>query len=139
LFHGVNPNKIFLSTFTTKAALQLKEGLRSLLGIASNYTNQPYDIAKMPLGTVHSICQKMLADRTFSPNRERQHPPVLLDELGQYFKVHNKKNWTHLCETAGFEIPEKTEEEGEDETDDEEMTIEKAANLANKSLLWKYI
>ena len=129
VFHGVNPNKIFLSTFTTKAALQLKEGLRSLLGIASNYTNQPYDIAKMPLGTVHSICQKMLADRTFSPNRERQHPPVLLDELGQYFKVHNKKNWTHLCETAGFEIPEKTEEEGEDETDDEEMTIEKAANL----------
>ena len=129
VFHGVNPNKIFLSTFTTKAALQLKEGLRSLLGIASNYTNQPYDIAKMPLGTVHSICQKMLADRTFSPNRERQHPPILLDELGQYFKVHNKKNWTHLCEAAGFEIPEKTEDEAKDETDDEEMTIEKAANL----------
>jgi len=127
VFHGVNPNKIFLSTFTKKAALQLKEGLRSLLGIASNYTNQPYDIAKMPLGTIHSICQKMLADRTFSSNRERQRPPVLLDELGQFFKIYNKKNWTYLCETAGFEIPEGMEE-ADKETDEEEMTIEKAAN-----------
>jgi DNA helicase-2/ATP-dependent DNA helicase PcrA len=46
VFHGVAPEKIFLSTFTEKAALQLKEGLRSLLGMASNYTNQPYDIAR---------------------------------------------------------------------------------------------
>jgi len=134
VFHGVKPNKIFLSTFTEKAALQLKEGLRSLLGIASNYTNQPYDIAKMPLGTVHSICQKMLADRTFSPNRERQHPPVLLDELGQYFKVHNRKNWTHLCEAAGFEIPELQDNNdppptGDDDAEEPEMTIAEAANM----------
>jgi len=134
VFHGVKPNKIFLSTFTEKAALQLKEGLRSLLGIASNYTNQPYDIAKMSLGTVHSICQKMLADRTFSVNRERQHPPVLLDELGQYFKVHNRKNWTHLCEAAGFEIPDNEKEdealtEDNDDTDEMEITPAEAANI----------
>jgi len=127
VFHGVDPGKIFLSTFTQKAALQLKEGLRFLLGIASNYTNQPYDIAKMPLGTVHSICQKMLGDRTFSPNRERQHSPLLLDELGQYFKIYGRKNWAHLCEAAGFEVPENaknTEASGESE-----MTIPEAAIL----------
>jgi len=124
VFHGVDPGKIFLSTFTKKAALQLEDGLRSLLGITSNYTNQPYDIAKMSLGTVHSICQKMLGDRIFSPNRERQHPPVLLDELGQYFKIHNRKNWTHLCEAAGFEIPERSED-----TAEPEMTVAEAACL----------
>jgi len=124
VFYGVKPEKIFLSTFTEKAALQLKEGLRSLLGIASAYTNQPYDIAKMPLGTVHSICQKMLGDRSFSYRRARQRPPILLDELGQYFKIHNNRNWTDLCEAAGFEVPVK-----EPDSDEPEMSIPEAANI----------
>ena len=38
VFHGVKPDEIFLSTFTEKAALQLKEGLRSLLAVASRHT-----------------------------------------------------------------------------------------------------
>jgi DNA helicase-2/ATP-dependent DNA helicase PcrA len=32
VFHNVKPEDIFLSTFTEKAALQLKDGLRTLLG-----------------------------------------------------------------------------------------------------------
>jgi len=123
VFHGIDPKKIFLSTFTEKAALQLKEGLRSLLGIASNYTNQPYDITKMSLGTIHSICQKMLGDRSFSLHRARQHPPALLDELGQYFKIYNNRNWTHLCETAGFEVPEKSTD-----PDTPELSFQEAVN-----------
>lgn len=103
VFQHVQPKEIFLSTFTEKAARQLKEGLRSLLGFASIYTNEPYDISKMALGTVHSICQQMLANRDFSPHRERRYPPVLLDELGQYFKIYNNRNWTALCEAAGFD------------------------------------
>lgn len=35
VFHAIKPNEIFLSTFTEKAALQLKEGLRGLLAFAS--------------------------------------------------------------------------------------------------------
>jgi len=124
VFHEVDPKKIFLSTFTEKAALQLKEGLRSFLGIASNYTNKPYDITKMSLGTVHSICQKMLGARDFSIHRARQHPPTLIDELGQYFKIYNKQNWTHLCENAGFEIHKKSTD-----SDEPEMTLEEAANF----------
>ena len=39
---GVKPEAIFLSTFTEKAALQLKEGLRAYLGTASTRTGTPY-------------------------------------------------------------------------------------------------
>ena len=38
VFHGVQPEQIFLSTFTEKAAFQLKEGLRTLLGQVTNHT-----------------------------------------------------------------------------------------------------
>ena len=37
VFHNLQPNEIFLATFTEKAALQLKEGLQGLLSIASKY------------------------------------------------------------------------------------------------------
>ena len=141
VFHNVNPQKIFLSTFTEKAAHQLKEGLRSLLGMASNYTNQPYDISKMALGTVHSICQKMLSDRKFSYRRARQRPPILMDELGQYFKIHDSRNWTKLCEAAGFEINDVKTDEIEDDDDLPEMAISNAANLHINALcfLRKYL
>ncbi len=38
VFHQVAPDAIYLSTFTEKAAQQLKEGLRGLLGMATNFT-----------------------------------------------------------------------------------------------------
>lgn len=60
VFHNVQPNEVFLATFTEKAALQLKEGLQGLLSIASKYTHKPYDIAEMYVGTLHSLCQKLL-------------------------------------------------------------------------------
>jgi DNA helicase-2/ATP-dependent DNA helicase PcrA len=106
VYHGVKPEEIFLSTFTEKAAAQLKDGLRRLLGIVTNETGQPYDLAKMSIGTVHSICQKILDDRRFSEGNKRNVPPVLLDELGQYFKVQNRRFWTDLCLAAGFEDAE---------------------------------
>jgi len=73
---------------------QLNEGLRSLLGIASNYTNQPYYIAKMPLGNVHSICQKMLTDRIFSPCRSGF-------LLNSYFNI-----WKYLDDTGNVVVNE---------------------------------
>ena len=47
VFEEVKPEEIFLSTFTEKAAFQLQEGLRSLLGLVTNLTGIPYDISKM--------------------------------------------------------------------------------------------
>lgn len=84
VFHGVSPDEIFLSTFTEKAALQLKEGLRGLLAVASRYTGQHYDLAGLYVGTVHSLCRRLLLDRRLHPERERGQVPALRDELSQY-------------------------------------------------------
>lgn len=89
VFHNVKPNEIFLSTFTEKAALQLKQGLQGLLSIASTFTGKPYDIAEMYVGTLHSLCQKLLSDRRFNKNRARVRRPVILDELQQYQFIYN--------------------------------------------------
>jgi superfamily I DNA/RNA helicase len=80
VFHNVKPEDIFLSTFTEKASLQLKDGLRTLLGIVSNVTGKPFDISKMSIGTVHSIFQK--------EELEKMHPSL----------------WTHFHNTSKFTI-----------------------------------
>ncbi|MCS6992478.1 MAG: ATP-dependent helicase [Anaerolineales bacterium] len=103
VYHGVKAEQIFLSTFTEKAAKQLGDGLRSLLGLVTNLTGQPYDLAGMYLGTVHSLCQRILSDRRrFSPNRQRPRPPTLLDDLGQYFHLYDSQNWEIVASAAGL-------------------------------------
>ncbi|MCL2137930.1 MAG: ATP-dependent helicase [Treponema sp.] len=102
VYHDVKPEEIFLATFTEKAATQLKDGLRSLLGLVTNRTGQPYDISGMALGTAHSICRKIITDRRFSKDSSRRRPPMLLDELSQYFKLFGRRYWSDLCLGAGF-------------------------------------
>ena len=63
---GVAPESIFLSTFTEKAALQLRNGLRALLAAVSQKTGRPYDTANLYVGTVHSLCQRLIFDRRIS-------------------------------------------------------------------------
>lgn len=92
---GVPPERIFLSTFTEKAAHQLREGLRYLLAIATSHTGHHYDISNMAVGTVHSICRQMLTDRRFSAPGERANPIILMDELAQYFQV-GRRAWKDL-------------------------------------------
>lgn len=102
---GVAPERIFLSTFTEKAAHQLKEGLRYLLAIATSKTGQHYDISGMAIGTVHSICRQMITDRRFAPPGTRPDPVVLLDELSQYFQV-SRRAWNALLAPLGKEKAE---------------------------------
>ncbi|WP_100629752.1 ATP-dependent helicase [Algoriphagus formosus] len=104
VFHKVEPRKIFLATFTEKAAHQLKEGLRGLLGMITNETGQPYDISGMAIGTVHSICQDILLDRDrrFSEAGEKSRAPVLLDSLAQYFKIYRRGFWVELLKAGGY-------------------------------------
>lgn len=87
--HNINPNEIFLATFTEKAALQLKQGLQGLLSLASKYTKKPYDLAEMYVGTLHSLCQKLLSDRRFNKDRARVRRPIILDDLQQYQFIYN--------------------------------------------------
>lgn len=104
VFKKVDPKDIFLATFTEKAAHQLKEGLRSLLGAVTNQTGQAYDISGMSIGTVHSICQEILIDssRRFSDGGVRGRAPILLDELSQYFKLYKKAFWIELLIVGDF-------------------------------------
>ena len=105
VYHDVDPKKIFLSTFTEKAAFQLKEGLRSLLADVTNKTGKPYDISQTYVGTVHSLCRRLITDRNLSPNRLRRVVPSLRDELGQYFLIHNRRNWEAFL-TAAELVPD---------------------------------
>jgi len=97
VFHGVKPEEIYLSTFTEKAAHQLQEGLRGLLGYATNINGQPYDLSKMYIGTVHSLCRRILTDRRkFLQDFHANPMPSLMDELSQYFHVSKSRNWERL-------------------------------------------
>lgn len=89
VFHGVKPEKIFLSTFTEKAARQLQDGLRAYLSAASKHTCKLYDTTPMFVGTTHSLCQRILTDRRFSGDQSRRVAPRVLDEVEQHFLVNN--------------------------------------------------
>ena len=89
VFHNVKPAEIFLATFTEKAALQLKQGLQCLLSIASTFTGKPYDLAEMYVGTLHSLCLKLLSDRRFNKEKARVRRPMVLDDLQQYQFIYN--------------------------------------------------
>lgn len=102
LVHGMKPEEIYLSTFTEKAALQLKEGLKSLLGLVSNRFDIHFDISKMALGTIHSNCAKILKDRRFSKEKQRMRPPRVMDESEQYFYIYKKSFWDQLTKSGGF-------------------------------------
>jgi DNA helicase-2/ATP-dependent DNA helicase PcrA len=104
VFHDVKPGEIFLSTFTEKAAHQLKEGLRGLLGIVTGMNGQPYDLSPMFIGTVHSLCRRILNERrAFSPDAHRRIVPGLMDELDQYFFINRSRNWAAILGSIGLE------------------------------------
>ncbi len=102
VFHGVKPEEIFLATFTEKAAKQLKDGLLSLLGLVTNKTGQPFDLSKMYVGTAHSLCNRILTDRSFSSDRTRRSAPSVLDDLEQYFTLHHKRFWLDAISSLGL-------------------------------------
>jgi len=106
VYHHVKPEEIYLATFTEKAAFQLKEGLRALLGIVTNQTGVSYDLGRMYIGTVHSLCQRILSDRRFAVGRERSPRIRLMDELAQYFYLMNGGNWTTLTAHLGIDNQE---------------------------------
>ena len=104
--HGVAPDEIYLSTFTEKAALQLRNGLRTLLSAVSAKTGKQYDTAQLYVGTVHSLCQRLLTDRRIAPHRSRTKQPVLLDELDQYLFLRRKRNWEPVLAATKWQTPE---------------------------------
>ena len=103
VFEGVDPERIFLSTFTEKAAKQLKDGLISLLGLVTNRTGRTFDLSKMYVGTVHSLCHRLIRDRQLSAGRSRVVAPAVVDALDQYFLVAAGGFWRAAGERLAHE------------------------------------
>jgi len=91
--------RMFVATFTEKAARQLREGLRTLLGLVTETTGRPFDTANLYVGTVHSLCQRLIHDRRIPSGGRRS--PVLLDELSQYLFLRRRRVWKELVDAAG--------------------------------------
>lgn len=102
IFHDIKPEEIFLTTFTEKAAFQLQEGLRSLLGLVTNMTGVPYDISTMYVGTIHSLCQRLIRERRLSTGGTRPIIPALKDALGQYFYISRRAYWERIIQAGNF-------------------------------------
>ncbi|WP_052085848.1 ATP-dependent helicase [Clostridium sp. HMP27] len=108
VFHEINPEEIFLSTFTEKAAKQLKAGLISLLALATAETGKHYDISDMYVGTVHSLCQRFILDKRFK-NALKKKLPTIMQEIDQYFYISSNKFLGEAITTLG--LPETYKED----------------------------
>src|SRR5262249_35678336 len=106
VYHDVKPEELFLSTFTEKAAFQLKQGLQARLGRVTNQTRVPYDLSRLYIRTRHSLCQRLIQHRNFTRNRSRDEQPVLIDALDQYFFFRTSQTFKVLMEAAGVSTVE---------------------------------
>ncbi|MCD4822574.1 MAG: ATP-dependent helicase [Methanococcoides sp.] len=80
---GYDPNRIIVSTFTIKAAEELKDRLRKSLGDA---------VENMQISTIHSFCQKML--QSFPEYHNFGNIFEVMDDLDQFIFV-NKNFWNY--------------------------------------------
>jgi DNA helicase-2/ATP-dependent DNA helicase PcrA len=98
---GVAPGDIFLATFSEKAARQLREGVAIRIEQAAEATKQRYDLSEMYVGTVHSLCQRILEDRDFRPPGTPLRVPAILDEQGQYDFISTSRFWSESARSLG--------------------------------------
>ena len=89
LCHDVKPENILLCTFTEKAAKQLRDRLNTGL---KRCKADHIDIHEMAIGTIHSVCQKIIDEYpneagigVFSRTRGLGRGYVVLDELQRTF------------------------------------------------------
>lgn len=80
---GYDPNRIIVSTFTIKAAEELKDRLRKNLGDA---------VENMQISTIHSFCQKML--QSFPEYHNFGNIFEVMDDLDQFIFV-NRNYWNY--------------------------------------------
>jgi DNA helicase II / ATP-dependent DNA helicase PcrA len=102
LVDGVKPDAIVLTTFTRKAAAELESRMitarERLLAIGVREAEQ-VDVAQMLLGTLHSLCSRVLQDQRYEPTL---HVRVLEDELSQQFFIRRSHNPLLKCDDVAF-------------------------------------
>lgn len=110
VYRGVDPSRIFLSTFTEKAAHQLRSGLYSLLALAGEEFGRPFDTSNVYVGTLHSLSGKILSDRRFAEAGRRPRPAVLMDGMAQTLYLYrgdgNRSLLAWARESLGIQEPE---------------------------------
>ena len=92
LVDGVAPDRIFLTTFTRKAATELQTRLlrnQRLLVEGGLVAAGAVDATKLHIGTLHSLCARVLQDERYEPTLRVR---VLEDELTQAFFVRQSRN-----------------------------------------------
>jgi DNA helicase-2/ATP-dependent DNA helicase PcrA len=99
----VAPSAIVLTTFTRKAAEELKLRLQeALLRLSAVFPEfRMIDLSQMRLGTLHSLCWDILTETPASPLRHRQ----ILSELDRAFFVYTRSrfcNNDHDSETEAL-------------------------------------
>jgi len=70
LVDGVDPSRIILTTFTRKAAAELESRLllsRQKLVAGGVHEAESIDLSRITLGTLHSICSRVLQDQRYEP------------------------------------------------------------------------
>lgn len=102
LVDGIPGNKIVLTTFTRKAAAELESRLihskqrLQEFGVAEA---EAVDVSQIIVGTLHSICSRILQDQRYEPTLRVR---VLEDELTQQFFVRRSKNPLRSCDDVSF-------------------------------------
>jgi hypothetical protein len=92
LVDGVAPERIFLTTFTRKAAAELESRLilsRERLMQSGCTAASRIEIPSIYLGTLHSLCSRVLQDERYEPTFRIR---ILEDELVQQFFVRRSNN-----------------------------------------------
>ncbi len=92
LVDGVDPSRIILTTFTRKAAAELESRLllsRQKLVAGGVHEAESIDLSRITLGTLHSICSRVLQDQRYEPTLRIR---VLEDELAQQFFLRRTRN-----------------------------------------------
>jgi DNA helicase-2/ATP-dependent DNA helicase PcrA len=102
LVDGVLPARVFLTTFTRKAAAELESRLvlsRQKLMDVDLPGVEDFEVAQLQLGTLHSLCSRILQDERYPPAFRIR---VLEDEMAQQFFVRRSFNPLLRCDDISF-------------------------------------
>ena len=102
LVDGVPPERIFLTTFTRKAAAELESRVvraRQLLADAGVAAAEAIDLTAIHVGTLHGLASRILQDQR---DQETLHIRVLEDELTQQFFIRRTRNPLLEVDDVGF-------------------------------------
>ena len=96
---GVEPERIWLTTFTVKAARQLRAEIATII----KEFNAPVQVPKMLIGTIHSTCFKLIREYSdYFP--EIPNPPRVLNEDRQLILLlsnYKRLKLDRTCDTPG--------------------------------------